>query len=85
MKELGFEQIKSNLGIFLYKRKDFLVVVAIVYVDDAVFCGPSKVIIDEIKGHFCSLSDCALYAFLDALPYLDASALYGTLCMFIFT
>ena len=33
----------------------------------------------------CSLSDCALCAFLDTLPYLDASALCGTLCMFILT
>ena len=52
MKELGFEQIKYNLGIFLYKRKGFLIVIAIVYVDDAVFCGPSKAIVDEINGHF---------------------------------
>ena len=47
MKELDFEQIKSNPGIFLYKRKGSLMVVAIVYVDNAVFCGPSKAIIDE--------------------------------------
>ena len=52
MKELGFEQIKSDPGIFLYKRKGSLMAVAIVYVDDAVFCGPSKAIIDKIKEHF---------------------------------
>ena len=33
----------------------------------------------------CSLSDCTLCAFLDPLPYLDALALCGTLCMFIIT
>ena len=52
MRELGFEQIKFDPGIFLYKRKGTLMVVAIVYVDNAVFCGPSKAIIDEVKGHF---------------------------------
>ena len=52
MKELGFEWIKSDLGIFFYKRKGSLMVVAIVYVDNAIFCGPFKAIVDEIKGHF---------------------------------
>ena len=52
MKELGFEQIKSDPGIFLYKRNGSLTVVAIVYVDNSIFCGPSKAIVDEIKGHF---------------------------------
>ena len=50
MKKLGFEWIKSDPGIFLYKRKGFLTVVAIVYIDNTVFCGPSKTIFDEIKG-----------------------------------
>ena len=52
IKELSFEWIKSNPGIFLYKRKGSLTVVAIVYVNDAIFYGPSKAIVDEIKGHF---------------------------------
>ena len=58
MKELGFEQIKSNPGIFFYKRKGSLTVVAIVYVDNAVFCGPSKAIVDIIKGHFMRKWEC---------------------------
>ena len=58
MKELGFEQIKSDPDIFLYKRKGSLIVVAIVYVDNAVFCGPSKAIVDEIKGHFIRKWEC---------------------------
>ena len=52
MKELGFEWIKSDPGIFLYKRKGSLTIVAIIYVDNAVFCNSSKAIVDEIKGHF---------------------------------
>ena len=39
MKDLGFEHLKSNAGISLYKRKGTTTVVAIVYVDDALFCG----------------------------------------------
>ena len=58
MRELGFEQIKFDPGIFLYKRKGSLTVVVIVYVDDAVFCGPSKAIIDKIKGHFMRKWEC---------------------------
>ena len=52
IKELCFEQIKSDPGIFLYKRKGSLIVVVIVYVDNIVFCGLSRAITDEIKGHF---------------------------------
>ena len=58
MKELGFEWIKSDPGIFLYKRKDFLMIVAIVYVDDAVFYDPSKAIVNEIKEHFMRRWEC---------------------------
>ena len=58
MKELSFKWIKSDLGIFLCKRKGFLTVVTIVYVDDAVFCGPFKAIIDEIKEHFIRKWEC---------------------------
>ena len=52
MKELGCEWIKSDPSIFLYKRKGSLIIVAIVYVDDAIFYGSFKAIVDEIKGHF---------------------------------
>ena len=58
MKELGFEWIKSDPGIFLYKRKGFLTVVAIVYIDNTVFYSPSKVIVDKIKGHFMRKWEC---------------------------
>ena len=46
----------------------------------------SKLKGQRVRDHeMCSLSDCALYAFLDTLLYLDASALCGTLYMFILT
>ena len=58
MKELGFEHLKSNAGIFLYQKKGTNIVVTVVYVDDALFCGPTKAIVDEIKGLFIKKWEC---------------------------
>ena len=58
MKDLGFERLKSNAGIFLYKRKGTTTVVAIVYVDDALFCGSDIKTIKEIKAAFMKCWKC---------------------------
>ena len=58
MKELGFECLKSNASIFLYRKKGTNIVVAVVYVDDALLCGPTKAIVDEIKGLFMKKWEC---------------------------
>ena len=58
MKELGFEHLKSDAGIFLYQKKGTNIVVAVIYVDDALFCGPTKAIVDEIKGLFMKKWEC---------------------------
>ena len=50
MKELRFEHLKSDTGIFLYWKEGTNIVVAIVHVNDALFCGSIKAIVDEIKG-----------------------------------
>ena len=52
MKDLGFECLKSDAGIFLYRKKGTAVVIAIVYVDDALFCGPDIRTSKEIKAAF---------------------------------
>ena len=52
MKDLGFEHLKSDASIFLYKRKGTTTVVAIVYIDDALFCAPDIKTIKEIKAAF---------------------------------
>ena len=52
LKELRFECLKSKAGIFFYKKKGTNVVVGIIYVDDALFCGPNKAIVDSIKAQF---------------------------------
>ena len=58
MEDLGFKCLKSDAGIFLYKRKGTTTVVAIVYIDDALFCGPDIKIIKEIKAAFMKHWEC---------------------------
>jgi hypothetical protein len=51
MEEMGFISLTSDAGIFVYKRDGFFVV-AIVYVDDAIFCGPNKALVIAMKETF---------------------------------
>ena len=58
MKDLGFKCSKSDAGIFLFRRKGTAVIVAIVYVDDALFCGPDIKTVKEIKAAFMKHWEC---------------------------
>ena len=58
LKELGSECLKSEAGIFFYKKKGTNVVVGIIYIDDALFCGPNKAIVDSIKAQFMCKWEC---------------------------
>ena len=58
MSELGFERLKSEPGIFLYKKRGTTMVVTIIYVDDTLFCGPNKVLVDEVKTLFMCKWEC---------------------------
>ena len=58
MRELRFKYLKSDAGIFLFKRKGSQMVIAIIYVDDALFYGPNKAIMDEVKTHFTKKWEC---------------------------
>ena len=58
MRELRFEHLKSDAGIFLFKQKGSWMVVAIIYVDNALFCGHNKAIVDEVKAHFMQKWKC---------------------------
>ena len=58
LKELRFERLKSEAGIFFYKKKGTNMVVGIIYVDDALFCGPNKAIVDSIKAQFMRKWEC---------------------------
>jgi len=52
MRELGFECLKSEAGIFWYQRTGTNIVIIVVYVDDIFFCGPNRAILNEIKAKF---------------------------------
>ena len=57
MAELGFKRLKTDAGLFIYRRgKD--IVLAIVYVDDALFCGPNKDFVDKVKAAFMKKWEC---------------------------
>ena len=58
MKDLSFEYLKSNAGIFLFQRKNTSIMVAVIYVDNALFCGPTKDLVDEVKGAFMHKWEC---------------------------
>jgi len=58
LKELGFEHLKSEAGIFFYKKKGTNIVIGIIYVDDALFCGPNKAVVDAIKAQFMRKWEC---------------------------
>jgi hypothetical protein len=51
MEEMGFVSLTSDAGIFIYRQNGFLVV-AVIYVDDAIFCGPNKALVIAIKEAF---------------------------------
>ena len=58
LKELRFEHLKSEAGIFFYRKKGTNVVVGIIYVDDALFCGLNKAVGDSINAQFMRKWEC---------------------------
>ena len=58
LQELGFERLKSEAGIFFYKKKGTNIVIGIIYIDDALFCSPSKAVVDSIKAQFMRKWEC---------------------------
>ena len=57
MKELGFESLISDAGLFIWKNKHGFVI-AVIYVDDALFCGPNKALVQELKEKFMKKWEC---------------------------
>jgi len=51
MEKLGFVSLSSDAGIFLYRGQGSFVI-AIVYVDDAIFMGPARSLAYEMKRRF---------------------------------
>ena len=57
MTELGFKQLKTDTDLFIYKEVN-QIVVAIIYVDDTLFCGPSKALVEKFKATFMKRWGC---------------------------
>ena len=51
MIELGFENLTSDAGLYIFKDERGYVI-AVIYVDDAIFCGPNKSLVQELKAKF---------------------------------
>ena len=57
MKKLGFKHLSSDAGLFVYKTKTDLIV-AVVYVDDAMFFGKNKTLVMQKKQEFMDTWEC---------------------------
>ena len=51
MEELGFKSLSSDAGVFIFRGEGSFVI-AIIYVDDAIFCGPIKTLVLKLKEAF---------------------------------
>ena len=51
MEKLGFRSLDSDAGLFILEVENSFVV-AIIYVDDAIFCGPSEKLVHKLKQKF---------------------------------
>ena len=49
MEKLGFISLSSDAGLFLFRNKNSFVI-AIIYVNDAIFCGPLPALVNHLKG-----------------------------------
>ena len=58
LQELRFECLKSEAGIFFYKKKGTNIVIGIIYIDNALFCSPNKAVVDSIKVQFMCKWEC---------------------------
>ena len=54
MENLGFTCLNSDAGIFIFKNKDSYVI-TVIYVDDALFCGPLKSLVLQLKEKFMKI------------------------------
>ena len=51
MEELGFISLSSNAGVFIFRGEGSFVI-AIIYVNDAIFCGPAIALVKKLKEAF---------------------------------
>jgi hypothetical protein len=57
MIKLGFQGLTSDAGLFIY-RDEHGFVIAVIYVDDAIFCGPNPSLVKDLKSKFMQRWEC---------------------------
>ena len=57
MLKLGFEGLTSDVGLFIY-RDPHSFVIAVIYVDDAIFCRSNNSLILELKDKLMQRWEC---------------------------
>jgi hypothetical protein len=55
---MGFKRLSSDARLFVYKAKNGQFVIAVIYVDDALFLGPDKSLIAKVKAIFMAKWEC---------------------------
>ena len=59
MEELGFSRLHSDAGIFIYTdKKTGAKCIAVVYVDDALFCSADRALAERLKNQFTAKWEC---------------------------
>ena len=57
MLKLGFEGLISDAGLFIYRDPRGFVI-AVIYVDDSIFCGSNQSLVNELKDKFMQRWEC---------------------------
>jgi len=57
MIKLGFTGLTSDAGLFIW-RNEHTFVIAVIYVDDSIFCGPDKELVNALKAKFMARWEC---------------------------
>ena len=88
MKELGFGGLISDKGLFIWRNKHGFVI-AVIYVDDTLFCGPNKALVQELKEKFMKSWECwdlgDVTEFLCMKVYRDGSKINLDQCAYLET
>jgi len=88
MKELGFEGLRSDAGLFIF-RNEHGFVIAVIYVDDALFVGPNSNLVQELKQKFMKRWECRdlgeITEFLRMRVHKDSSKIELDQCAYLET
>jgi hypothetical protein len=87
MEDLGFICLNSDTGVFLYREKDDILCIAVVYIDDSFFTGPNKTLNQRLKGAFMKKWECRdlgeLTEFLRIKITRDGSKIHIDQCAYL--